>query len=618
MNHSSISALIKNFDIYDVERALVVHYASENRLDLAKSPFLKEYIADFTLDKKLEEQVSLIQSFSIDELAVAMELLIPEDDRIVNGTFFTPSYIVDFIIGNISPGYDETIADISCGSGAFLLGILRFYISRHHKTVRNTLADNLFGADVLDYNVRRSKVLIALFALANGETIAADEINVICCNSLTHKWQRKFDCIVGNPPYVKYQDMDDASRKYLSENWVTTSIGTYNLYFAFFEAGHKLLSADGRLGYITPNNYFTSLAGESLRDYFHRQRCVAKIVDFSSTKVFDVQTYTAITFITRIHNDSIEYGRIRDNQSPMDFLAEVEFSENRYEHLNKKKWRLLYGDEHINIHQIESAGEPIGELFNICAGIATLKDDVYSFLPIDSDDKYFYFERNNSRWKVEKELTRPTVKISDMKTQEDIGLNSRRFIFPYRTVERKTTAIPEDIMREKYPHCYSYFLSIKETLAGRGKGKHTYTPFYSYGRTQGLNRSGVKLYTPTFSKRPRFLVDFDTESLFTNGYGIYFKPCKASLTGQNPLASERNLDVIQKILNSEVMNYYITTTSIAIEGGYPCYQKNFIEKFTIPRLSTAQIIKIRSLNDEAMLNDYLEKIYQINLPSPNR
>jgi len=71
--------------------------------------------------------------------------------------------------------------------------------------------------------------------------------------------------VVGNPPYVKFQDLTDVNRIYLQKHWTTVEGGTFNLYFAFFELGYKLLKVNGKLGYITPNNYFTSLSGEALR-----------------------------------------------------------------------------------------------------------------------------------------------------------------------------------------------------------------------------------------------------------------------------------------------------------------------------------------------------------------
>lgn len=617
MNTNALNNIIKQYSILDIEKSLILRYIEVNNINVECSQYLSEYISNFPTNTSLYRDVADLGEYSLEELSVAFELLIPKSDRILNGAFFTPAYIVDYIVNTVAPTRSETIVDLSCGCGAFLLGILKYYIRKYNSSVSEILKNNLRGADILDYNVKRAKLLISLFALSYGENISADDINIICCDSLRHNWNQKFDCIVGNPPYVKFQDLTDENRNFLASNWATTSFGTYNLYFAFFELGHNLLSDTGRLGYITPNNFFTSLSGESLRIYFQRYQCVYKIVDFNAVKVFDVQTYTAISFINKQKNYSIEYGRIRDHQTPADFLNAIFFSSNRYDGLNAKKWRLLCGDELYIIKQIESVGEPIGQLFNICVGIATLKDEVYSFFPISSDDTYFYFVRDNITWKVEKHLTRSTVKISDMKCQADITSNERHFIFPYKMINGKMNPIPEDEMASLYPHCYAYFIYVKDILAKRGKGKHKYTPFYSYGRTQGLNRKGVKLYTPTFSKTPRFLIDLDETSLFTNGYGIYFRETSNNLFDINPIAEINNLDVIQKILNSNIMHYYITATSVAIEGGYPCYQKNFIEKFTIPFLNDVQINRIRNISDDEELNAYLEEIYHINLPVPN-
>ena len=617
MDATILNNLIRTYDIFDVERALVLRFSQQNHISLQASRFLSEYVGGFSPSAGLESAVAALRDFSLEDLAVGLELLIPEEDRILNGAFFTPAYIVDYIIDNIAPGETETVADISCGCGSFLLGVIRYYRKKYGRTISAVLSENLYGADILEYNMRRAKILICLYALSCGETVDESQIGLICCDSLKHKWPRKFDCIVGNPPYVKFQDLTDERREYLSANWSTTSFGTFNLYFAFFEIGHRLLSEKGRLGYITPNNYFTSLSGESLRAYFQKHRCIYGIVDFGATKVFDVQTYTAITFMSRAENEAIGYGRIKSGQNPCGFLSSVSFSANAYDVLNTKKWRLLCGEERHNINQIESVGKPIGDLFNICVGIATLKDNVYSFFPTGADDTYFYFERDGRQWRVEKTMTRPTVKISDMKCQDDVENNRRHFIFPYKRINGRMTAVSEDEMRKNFPSCYEYFDYVREILAGRGKGKHVYKPFYSYGRTQGLNRRGVKLYTPTFSKTPRFLIDFDEDSLFTNGYGIFFKDRSGSLFETDPISDVGNLDIIQKILNSEIMNYYIGATSVAIEGGYPCYQKNFIEKFTIPDLDERQIERIRAISDPDELNVYLETIYQVNLPAPN-
>ena len=173
-------------------------------------------------------------------------------------------------------------------------------------------------------------------------------------DSLRGDWNKKFDVIVGNPPYVKYQDLSDANRAYLLKEWTTIQSGTFNLYFAFFELGYQLLDNNGRLGYITPNNYFTSLAGKNLRAFFAQNKCVNRIVDFSHKKVFDAQTYTAITFLNEKENDSILYDRIKNEDTPLQFTAKANGSPNNLKDLNVKKWRLLKTKEQKNIKIIET------------------------------------------------------------------------------------------------------------------------------------------------------------------------------------------------------------------------------------------------------------------------
>jgi hypothetical protein len=227
---------------------------------------------------------------------------------------------------------------------------------------------------------------------------------------------------------------------------------------------------------------------------------------------------------------------------------------------------------------------------------------------------------NGNHYKIEKEVTRSVFKISDFKTQEDIQRNARRIIFPYR-VNGSAAIIDEDSFKTKYPYCYEYLLTVKEELLSRDKGKIKYNPFYAWGRTQGLTRFGKKILNPTFSQYPRFLVVEDEEAFFTNGYGIFFKEPsnEYNLFGemQHPLSKIENIDIVQKVLNSEIMHYYISKTSVSIEGGYPCYQKNFIEKFTIPEFSNREVSELRLLSSRKDINMFLTDKYHVNMPFPN-
>ena len=407
---------------------------------------------------------------------------------------------------------------------------------------------------------------------------------------------------------------------YLSKNWTTTEGGTYNLYFAFFELGYKLLNPTGKLGYITPNNFFTSLAGESLRKYFQNKKCVTRIIDFSHKKVFDAQTYTALTFINKKENEAITFDRIKKGYTPEEYLPKANGSPNYLKDLNAKKWRLLKTDEQQNIKIIETIGKPIGKLFDICVGIATLKDEIFFIDGSNLKNGFYTKTTDNGIFEIEKEIVKPVYKISDFRTQDDIKNNTRKIICPYNIKNGVATAISENDFKNKFPKCYSYFISEKENLLARDKGKINFEPFFVWGRTQGLTRKGKKILNPTFSQHPRFLLVEEEQGFFTNGYGLYFREQESNnlfSDNINPITQLENIDVVQKILNSYIMDYYVSKTSVSIEGGYPCYQKNFIEKFTIPELKQEDIETIRSLNDTQEIDEFLVNLYHLNLPVPN-
>lgn len=51
------------------------------------------------------------------------------------------------------------------------------------------------------------------------------------------KWEpdRKFDFIVGNPPYITYQELDEENRSYVRNNFITCEKGKFDYCYAFIE-----------------------------------------------------------------------------------------------------------------------------------------------------------------------------------------------------------------------------------------------------------------------------------------------------------------------------------------------------------------------------------------------
>ena len=136
-------------------------------------------------------------------------------------------------------------------------------------------------------------------------------------------------------------------------------------------------------------------------------------------------------------------------------------------------------------------------------------------------------------------------------------------------------------------------------MDSRDKGKPNTVAWYAYGRTQGLNKYGIKLLFPTFANTPRFKLVDDEYALFCNGYAVF----------QNDYIE---LDLLQRILNSALIQYYVSNTSYAIEGGYYCYQKKYIQKFSLPLFSEEEKAEMRALSDKE-LDKYLIERYDLNI-----
>ncbi len=114
MKKYSLSQLIKSNDIQDIEKHLAYSFVKAHSLNISKNKFLQEYFKDFVIGENLFAQIQQLNHNSIEDISIDMELLIPSEDKKVNGAFFTPSYIVDYILEGISPSPDAKILDPSC------------------------------------------------------------------------------------------------------------------------------------------------------------------------------------------------------------------------------------------------------------------------------------------------------------------------------------------------------------------------------------------------------------------------------------------------------------------------------------------------------------------------
>jgi adenine-specific DNA-methyltransferase len=576
----------------DIENAIVKVFLELNKLETPKVGPVAEAVR--SADERLVHQIqSLIvrQGLSIDLKTVenAFERIFSDEEQREGGIQYTPDYIIQYIVDH-TVLRDGSVCDPSCGSGGFLVSAAKRLASITGRPLSEIISTRIFGCDISQSAVNRAKILLSLLLIQEGYGQSDAKFNIICADSLQLDWRRTFPdvfdkggfyAVLGNPPYVKIQNMKLETRTLLLKKWSTVSGGSHNLYIPFIQLGAELLSAEGTMGYIVSSMFFTSIASRDLRKYLQDNRLVRTIIDFGDLQVFvGKQTYTCIAFIDKRPKTMIRYTLITD----LDNLANLTFTEVDYGNLNSRKWRLLSQKDHSNISKLEAGPLRLGKVTDIDTGIATLKDQLF-FVDGTTESDGFYIKVYEGRsYPIEKEVTREIVKVSDLTSEADLLKNTRRIIFPYLK-EGNHKLIPEDELAQEFPKTHRYLRAVRKELEKRDKGKKSYEAWYAYGRTQGLNKYGEKIFNPTFASEPRFILCKRKDMLFCNGYSISLPRGGQETIIESPYSGERGLELIWRILNSRVMDYYIKKTSYVIEGGYYCYQKQFTENFCLPMLT---------------------------------
>jgi methylase of polypeptide subunit release factors len=548
------------------------------------------------------------------DMEAAFELLIDGERRKLEGVFYTPNFIIDYLVENAlrfanRNGNDlPRICDPSCGSGGFLIRAAEILHGRYGISPELSFTKYLTGFDKDSIAIQNANCLAELYLASKGLSPTSYPLFFVRDTLLTPPEILKnaagadagFDALVTNPPYVKLQNIAPEYRLLLTEKYGEFTTGNFSLALLFLIAGHRLLARGGCLAMITQNNFFTSLAGKQVRQYLQDRRCIRRIVDFGHNKIFmNASAYTCLIFLGTDKSETFDYESL-SNGITGDRLNKAEFTRIKHNSLNPTKWRLAKSGHFDRLRKLESAGKPLSEIAAIKVGFATLKDSV--FIVREKDGFCSSGLRGCESLRIELGAARPAVKVSDLNEQADLSKNRRRVLFPYEKVGGKYRLIPEEKFRQAFPVAFEYLLRNRDLLASRDKGRKTYEGWYAWGRTQGREAPKPKLLTKTFSKTPHFFFD-DSDQLFCNGYAVI--PKKLSLFDDS-----FPIEALARILNSRVMHYYMKLTSFQIEGDYQCYQKNFIERFRVPEMDDAQIEDLLSLPPE-QVNEYVTALYGI-------
>lgn len=272
---------------------LAYAYAKEKCVESDLNIITKELLSISGKKKHLFEEVKASSYEYQSTQGMLAKLNERESIRKSKGVYYTPSDVVHFIVtnsiksafGKLTPENigDEDLSDIpfrsfatkktvfdpTCGAGEYLLAALELkfdLLEKHYKKIPKdvveTAVSTIFGNDINIESVVIAKLRILLCVLERyGANYCTGLSNPMKKQFFTYDYvqedpkRRKYDIIVGNPPYVE----DFKSGLVLKKRYG-------NIFANVLMNAAKQLSTNGSFGFIIPLSYISTPRMAALRD----------------------------------------------------------------------------------------------------------------------------------------------------------------------------------------------------------------------------------------------------------------------------------------------------------------------------------------------------------------
>ncbi len=474
-----------------------------------------------------------------------------------HGVVYTPAPVVELILDNVLPANSDELAaaaicDPACGDGAFLTAVAHRVLARLSRADALAALRRMTGYDIDQNAIARCRAQLDTIINSWYPSERIDwnlSVRNVLQRKLFNDDYGQFTHVVGNPPYVRVQHLEQSGRQRIVGQWNVIR-GATDLYLVFYELGLGLVRSGGTVGYITPSSWLRSDSGSLLRSHLVQSHKVQKIIDCGEHQVFPgVTTYTAIAVIQK--HGKTEY-------IPVEKYDGLTVANGGAVILDKddpsKPWWVAPTDgDRERMLSLARRGVPLDDVADIHVGIQTLADRVFIRPAADTTG-------------LEPWILRPIVKASVMKDGHDPV--RRAVIFPY---DDHGKLLSEVYIASQAPAAYEWLVSHKTRLLNRDKGKFDPARWYAFGRHVSITSGfGDKILTSGMNRRPNFQLCPDPDATFYSGYCVKPKP-------------DVDMGRLLAALNSDDMDFFIRHTSRPYQGGWMSYAKSFIKDFPVPQ-----------------------------------
>lgn len=461
-----------------------------------------------------------------------------------HGDVFTSPRVVCFMLDLIGYTSDKDLSaykvlEPSFGHGDFLIEIQNRLIQSANKfnfDASEIMSKNIYGCEIdrgkYDKCIDTLRLEMPNFTPSNLKTE----------DFLFSLWNTQFDFIIGNPPYIRYENIPEKVRNLYKNKFYTFHYRS-DLYILFYEHSLRNLSVNGRHCFICSNRWLKNEYGKKLRAYISSSFNLEYIIDVENINTFkeSVLAYPSITLISNTEGGkNVKLAKIND-LSELD--KPIQTKQKKLESFDN--WDDLFLSDNIeNLSYIEQQG------FKIGIGVATGADKIFISKELENQ--------------VEEELLLPLVNAKDLTGNEFIW-KGFYILNPYRL----NGSI---INLDKYPKAKQYLGQFKSILSKRHIVKNGRTWYSLIDKIKPELVNLPKILLPDITGNKIIFID---KGLFYPAHNIYY------ITGR-PL---EELEPLAAILMSRFVRSQIENISNKMNGGLPRWQSQNIKRIRIPIIS---------------------------------
>ncbi|GJQ50708.1 MAG: type II restriction endonuclease [Candidatus Kuenenia stuttgartiensis] len=378
-----------------------------------------------------------------------------------------------------------------------------------------------------------------------------------------------FDVVIGNPPYIRAEDLGDL-KTYLKATY-TVFAPSGDIFYYFYERSFNILTNQGVFCFIN-NAFDKTTAGKTLRKYVSDNFSLNKYVDFKSVGVFEgTTTYPIILLaIKSKHQEAFAYLKVTEDLfGNFNSGRAISYTLLPSSALKQFSWSFDHQGQ-VELSEKISIHKKLKDVFGKCYyGIKTALNEAF----ITEKDL-----RNSKHLK-------PVFEGKDIKKWQTPAIDKKMIVFENKSTRTYFNGQDEakafEAMRAAFPSIMNHLKPFAEAARKRyDKGEFWWElrncAYYDLF-------AKPKIIFPNLQNSNKFA--YDISGTYLNAPAVFLPTDAKWLLG---------------ILNSKVVWYFLKTICVVRSGGFIEVKPQYFEQIPIPILKNTDKKQLDSLVDQIL------------------